>query len=102
MTAYQPQEDTYLIADLPGERVRAMIRRVVTADAVIVELTSIPLAKSHTYTRGDYVALRRKDTSLGEIWEAVREQKISIEKVASEVRPTPKAKKKKKTKKAKK
>lgn len=98
MTSYQPQEDTYLIADLPGERVRAMIRRVVTQDAVIVELTSIPLAKSHTYQRGDYVALRRKDTGLGEAWEAVREQKISIEEVAAEVKP--KAKKKKKTKKA--
>lgn len=99
---YQPQEDTYLIADLPGERVRAMIRRVVTPDAVIVELTSIPLAKSHSYQRGDYVALRRKATGLGEIWEAVREQKISIEEVAAEVKPAPKAKKKKKTKKAKK
>lgn len=82
MAKYIPQEETYIVVQLPGEKLRAMIKRVVTEDAIIVELTSVPLAKSHTYQRGDYIACRRQKTSLGEEWEAVREQRISIEEVA--------------------
>lgn len=92
MAKYHPQEDSYLIVQLPNERLRAMIRRVVTDDAVIVELTSVPLARTHAYQRGDYVACRRKLTDLGEIWEAVAEQKISLEQVAEKV-AAPKKKK---------
>lgn len=100
MSEYIPAEDGYLIASLPGERVRAQIRQVVTKDAVIVELTSIPLAKSHNYKRGDYVACRRTQDDTGNIWKAVEEQKISIEQLAKQetkaVKPRKKSRKKKK------
>lgn len=79
MPEYIPAENGYLIAQLPGERLRAIIRQVVTPDAVIVELTSIPLAKSHTYKRGDYVACRRNHVMGTEEWKAVEDQRISIE-----------------------
>lgn len=82
MPKFTPEEDKYLIINLPGERLRAIIRRVVTNDAVIVEVTSIPLAKSHQYKRGDYVACRRDDTEYGESWRAVEEQRISVDELA--------------------
>ena len=102
MAKFHPSEDVYIIVQLPSERLRAIIRRVVTDDAVIVELTSIPLARTHNYQRGDYVACRRKDTALGEIWEAVAEHKISIEQVAKKEEKAVKAVKPKKKKVAKK
>jgi hypothetical protein len=108
MAKFHPAEDGYLIVQLPNEKLRAVIRRVVTDDAVIVEITSLPLTRLHNYQRGDYVACRRKDTALGEIWEAVSEQKISIEQMAEkemssrEVEKPKKLKKKDKKKKVKK
>ena len=97
MAKYYPTEDAYLIVQLPNERLRGIIRRVVTEDAVIVEIMSIPLSRTHTYQRGDYVACRRKDTALGDVWETVAEQRISIEKVTKKEKAlvkTPKTKKK--------
>lgn len=79
---YMPEEDKYLIVQLPNERLRAIIRRVVTNDAVIVEITSVPLTRTHDYQKGDYVACRRKKNDFGEVWESVAEQKISIEQIA--------------------
>lgn len=97
MAKFMPAEDGYLIVQLPNERVRAQIRRVVTDDAVIVEITSIPLAKTHNHQRGDLVGCRRKETAFGEVWEAVAEQKISIDRLAEQVAPKkPKMVKKKK------
>lgn len=94
MAKYHPVEDSYIIVQLPNERLRAIIRRVVNDDAIIVEVVSIPLARTHNYQRGDYVACRRIDTSLGEIWEAVAEQRISVEKLAEKISDPKKAKKK--------
>lgn len=94
--AYHPQEDQYLVVQLPGERLRALIRRVVTDDAVIVEITSVPLAKSHTYKRGDIVACRRDSTDFGDVWESVPDQRISIDKVAETIAPPKKKKQVKK------
>lgn len=106
MPEYMPEEDGYLIAQLPGERLRAIIRQVVTPDAVIVEITSIPLTKSHTYKRGDYVACRRNKGVGMEEWKAVEEQRISIQdlvdkekKAVVRVKKTKKKKKKVKGKK---
>ena len=76
-----------------------MIRRVVTDDAVIVEITSIPLARTHNYKRGDYIACRRKKTPLGEVWEAVEEQRISVEEVAEKEEKSTQIKKQKPAKK---
>ena len=85
MAKYFPQEDSYLIVQLPNERLRAIIRRVVTEDAVIVEITSIPLSRTHTYQKGDYVACRRTVTDFGDVWQSVAEQRISVDQVAQTI-----------------
>jgi hypothetical protein len=95
--AYHPQEDQYLVIQLPNERLRAMIRRVVTDDAVIVEITSVPLSRTHNYKKGDYVACRREKSDLGEAWASVAEQRISIDDLAQSVEQPKKESAKKKT-----
>ena len=94
MAKYYPQEDQYLVVQLPNERLRAIIRRVVTDDAVIVEITSVPLSRTHTYKKGDYVACKRSVTDFGDVWAAVPEQAISLERLAEKIaEPKPKKKK---------
>src|SRR5258708_1681723 len=54
-----PAVDSQLTIDLPGERTRATVKRVVDQDRVIVELTTMPMSKSHQYRFKDTVAVRR-------------------------------------------
>lgn len=98
MPQFHPAENGYLIVQLPGERLRAIIKRVVNDNAVIVELTSMPLKGMHNYKRGDFLACRRKETALGEIWEAVADNKISIEQIVEQEEKAAKVDKPKKKK----
>lgn len=56
---FVPRVDTYLTIDLPGERTRALVKRVVDTDTVIVELTSQPMSKTHQYRVRDLIPVRR-------------------------------------------
>lgn len=74
---FTPNVDDYLIVQLPGERVRAVVREIVKKDkdAVLVELVSAPMAKGHSYQKGDIVAARRrKDTFGQDEWAAVNDR----------------------------
>lgn len=54
-----PAVDSQLTIDLPGERTRATVRRIVDPNTVLVELTTMPMGKSHQYRFKDMVAVRR-------------------------------------------
>ncbi len=66
-----PKPNTYLIIDLPGEKLRAFIRKVLTPNKIVLQLLNVPLAKSHTYKMNDFVACKRVQGMFGEIWEAI-------------------------------
>jgi hypothetical protein len=66
-----PQQQR-LTVDLGGERVRVVVRRVVTLDKVLVELDKLPASRNHAFKHGDFVACERKATPFGEVWEAAR------------------------------
>lgn len=74
-----PKIDADLTVDLPGERLRASVRRIVDEDTVIVELTSGPMAKTHTYRKGDLIAVRRTAAPFNqEMWTVVEERRAFI------------------------
>lgn len=68
---FLPKIDQTLLVDLPGERLLTTVKRVSPPDMAIVELSNQPLAKSHSYKKGDLVPVRRTPDMLGEKWEAI-------------------------------
>ena len=71
-----PAEETppaaRLTVDLGGERIRAVVRMVVTADKVLVELDRLPFGRSHGFKEGDFVDCARMRDGFGEKWLAAR------------------------------
>lgn len=65
-----PTIDTYMTIDLPGEKTRAVVMKILNDNKVVVQLISVPLAKSHMYQKDDYVACVRKNDMLGDTWKA--------------------------------
>lgn len=66
-----PEVDALLTIELPQERVRARIVHVRNEDALIAELVSTPVSKSHNFKLNDMVSCLREKTMLGEVWRAV-------------------------------
>lgn len=75
---FKPEINTYLTISLPGEKLRAYVRKILTPDRIVLELLNVPLAKSHNYKEGDFVACMRKRGIFGESWEAI-ESRPSLE-----------------------
>lgn len=75
---FKPLLDTYITVDLPGEKLRALIKKILSETEIVLQLTSTPLAKSHTYKKDDFVACKRVAGMFGEIWEAI-ESRPSLE-----------------------
>lgn len=74
-----PEVDEPLVIQLPGERVRGLVRGVPDDNTAIVELVVPPLnSKSHRYRMKDYVPCRRRHNGLEEIWEAVDERQMEM------------------------
>ena len=73
---FVPEIGTLLTVQLPGEKIRATVKAMSGNDAVIVELTAVPMTKNHTFKQGDTIACRRKPLmfGFGETWEAQNAQ----------------------------
>lgn len=68
MSRFVPKAGSFLTILLPGESLRAVVHSVPTPDAVIVEIATEPMAKSHRYKLGEILACRREKTPFGEDW----------------------------------
>lgn len=92
---FVPTVGSYLTIDLPGERTRATVRRVVDEDLVLIELTTMPMAKSHQYRFRDILPVRRtirSDVSAPgspETWAVVEERRVLPEKMEKAHAPKP-------------
>lgn len=69
--AFIPALETFLTIDLPGEKLRALVKKVLDKNKIILQLTSVPLAKSHNYQKDDFVACKRVQGIFGEMWEVI-------------------------------
>lgn len=61
-----------IVVELPGERLQVEVAEVINPEHVIVELTSQPFSKTHTYTKGDFIPARLVYNGLENIWQAYR------------------------------
>ncbi len=74
-----PWVDEPLVIQLPGERVRGLVRGVPDDNTAIVELVVPTLNnRTHRYKKGDYVPCRRTQTGLEEIWMAIDERQLEM------------------------
>jgi hypothetical protein len=91
---FSPRADDNLTVTLPGETMRAKVKRVVDRNTVFVEIGQ-PMTRSHNYRLGDLVACRRTPGVLGETWQALDDRVLFNRPVAPEpeIKPAPAAKK---------
>ncbi len=75
---YKPQIGHTLTVDLPGERVRARIEKVITEDAVVCVILSTPMAKTqHRFVKDEMICVERRDNNIGlECWLALDERQL--------------------------
>ena len=75
-----PQEGGNLTVQIKGERVACEVMKVISEDSVVVQITSIVLAKANQHKTGDLIAARRVvDPHLGnEHWAEVTESDMSM------------------------
>jgi hypothetical protein len=55
---YEPKIGDTITVELPDERTRAQIEKVISQDAVIARLMTFTTSKSHQYRKDDLVACR--------------------------------------------
>ncbi len=78
--------DSLLTIELPGERTRATVRKVVNPATVIVELTSIPMIKDHNYQQGNFVECNLHNGMFGSVWKGAHKMTPVFEEPIKEVK----------------
>ncbi len=75
---YQPRVDDKITIDLPGEKIRAEIKGIVTPDIVLVEILGTPVSRAASdYEKGMLTQARRAigDHEI-EIWRVISENEL--------------------------
>lgn len=90
-----PVAGDIVTVDLPGEKLRATVVRMIDDDTLLAEITGTPFMRSHMFRAGDIIACRRSYSVLGETWKA-EDDRAHFNFVAAE--PPPPAKRQKKVK----
>lgn len=87
---FVPAAGSFLVVSLPGEMMRAQVDRVINRNTVLVTIGQ-PMAKSHTYRKGDLVACRRTPAPeyASETWNAI-ETPAQPPEIPPEPEPPPK------------
>lgn len=96
VTPFVPEIGGFLIVQFPGEVLRCQVNRVVSPTLCIVEITSVPMAKSHQYRKGDKPGVRMRMEYGKQVWEAVDDRDFLANRSPNEPLPLPDAKAKRK------
>lgn len=67
---FNPVVGSMIVVQLPGETMRCPIQRVVSPDAVVVKIDTVPMAKSHNFRFDTTVGVRRRLQDGRDVWEA--------------------------------
>lgn len=81
-----PLEGEAITVDLPGERTRGTVYKVVSPDALLVQLSVYTTSREHGKKKGDIIPVINRKNHLGILsWEYVTEHELSAsEKPAAE------------------
>lgn len=85
--AFAPKVDDYMVVQLPGESMRCVVERIVSPDAVIVRIVSVPMAKSHNFRFDQTVGVRRRVINGRDVWEGQNDREFLAEQ--ARINPTP-------------
>lgn len=80
LSRHEPQAGETITVDLPDERTRATIEKVLSRTAVIAKIDTFTTGnpKSHTYKRGDLIACRFTEVGMNlSGWKVVGERELS-------------------------
>lgn len=76
---FVPRAGDYLVVQLPGERIRCPIERVINTDTVIFRIDSPPMAKTHQFQFEQNYGARRRLLNGRDFWEAQYEREFLAE-----------------------
>lgn len=63
-----------LTVTIPGERIRAMVKKIVRKGQLLCQIENVPMAKGHNYRQGDMIAVKHSLNALGHAqWIAIPE-----------------------------
>ena len=90
---FMPAVGDYLVIQLPGETMRVLVKKIISPDAVLVHLDSVPMAKSHTFEFDKTYGARRRNKDGRDVWEAQKDREFLEEQariVGAQETPKPK------------
>jgi len=74
---YEPKVGETITLELPDERTRATIEKVISDEAAIARLLTYTTSKSHSYKKGDLVACRFERLGMGVPgWRAMSQREL--------------------------
>lgn len=77
--SFVPKAGDHLVVQLPGERIRCPVERVIDTDTVIFRIDSPPMAKSHQFQFDRNYGARRRLQNGRDFWEAQYEREFLAE-----------------------
>lgn len=77
--SFVPKAGDHLVVQLPGERIRCPVERVIDTDTVIFRIDSPPMAKSHQFQFDRNYGARRRVLNGRDLWEAQYEREFLAE-----------------------
>ncbi len=66
--SYEPQVGQMLTVEIPGERIRAPIVRVLDSETVVIEVQTPPMARAGVFRVGDIGIAKRSSSELEDFW----------------------------------
>lgn len=87
--SYVPAIGSDLVVRLPGEIMRCTVERVVDENRIIIEISAVPMSRSHQYRLGDKTGARRKMEFGQDVWEALDDRDFMANRSPTEPIPPP-------------
>ncbi len=77
--SFVPKAGDHLVVQLPGERIRCPVEKVIDTDTVIFRIDAPPMAKSHQFQFEHNYGARRRVLNGKDFWEAQYEREFLAE-----------------------
>src|SRR6185503_19207394 len=73
---FVPEIGTLLSVQFPGEVIRCPVKKVISSDAALIHVDSMPMAKSHTFEYDKTYGVRRRIKDGRDVWEAQKDREF--------------------------
>lgn len=94
--AYQrftPAVGSYVVVQMPGETMRVLVKKIISDDAILIYVDSVPMAKTHNFGFERTYGARRRSRNGRDVWEPQQDREFLAEQAhmmtAEEAAPKP-------------